>query len=217
MNSRDVETLSAYLDGQLSPTDSARLDSRLKSDESLRSLMEDLRLARTVLHRLPHRRAPRRFTLRPMNPKLKAPEPQVYPVLRFAGVLASFLFLASFAINALSPSATRQLATASAPMLGGDLGAAEAGTSPAQGLAQPFAAVAPNATKTEMPAARALAAPTAEAPVQAAPKSLPPHNAAPIPAVWQLILGSAAVLLVGIAWFVRQNSIRNFRSRWLVK
>jgi anti-sigma factor RsiW len=222
MNSRDLEILSAYLDGQLSPPDSADLESRLKSDESLRRLMDDLRLARGLLRQLPQRRAPRSFTLKPTNPKLRVPQPRAYPALRLAGVLASLLFLASFAVNALSSAGTRHLAASSAPILGGGVGAGEAGTGPAEGLAQPFAAVGPNATATEMRAARALAAPTAEAPVQTAPKALPSGNAAvgneaPVSAVWQLVLGGAAVLLAGIAWLVRQNSIRNFRSRWLEK
>ena len=43
MNPRDLELLSAYLDGQLNPSDSARLESRLASDESLRAVLNDLR------------------------------------------------------------------------------------------------------------------------------------------------------------------------------
>ena len=57
MNQRDVELLSAYLDGQLKPSDSARLESRLKSEPELVSVMDDLRAARNLLRRLPQRRA----------------------------------------------------------------------------------------------------------------------------------------------------------------
>ena len=49
MNQRDVELLSAYLDGQLKPSDSARLESRLKSEPELVSVMDDLRAARNLL------------------------------------------------------------------------------------------------------------------------------------------------------------------------
>ena len=41
MNSHDLELLSAYLDGQLDPSDSARFESRLASDESLRTALDD--------------------------------------------------------------------------------------------------------------------------------------------------------------------------------
>lgn len=215
MSSHDVEILSAYLDRQLSPSDSARLESRLRSDESLRRLMEDLRMARGILRQLPPRRAPRSFILKPANPMFRPPQSRAYPALRLAGVLASFLFVASFAVNALLPAGTTQLAASSAPVLGGGVG--EAATAPAEAAAQPFAAAAPpNTTVTDMPAGRA------QPPAEAAPKALASRNAAAgsearVPVVWQMILGGTAVLLVGIAWFVRQNSVRNFRRRWLEK
>jgi hypothetical protein len=49
MTFRDVEKLSAYLDGQLSRADAARLESRLASDPGLRAVMDDLRRTRAVL------------------------------------------------------------------------------------------------------------------------------------------------------------------------
>ena len=57
MNFRDVELLSAYLDGQLSPSDSIRLESRLASDQNLQAVMDDLRTARGLLRHLPQRRS----------------------------------------------------------------------------------------------------------------------------------------------------------------
>ena len=92
---RDVELLSAYLDGQLSPPDSARLESRLSSDASLRAALHDLRSARGLLRQLPQRRAPRNFTLTPKMAGIKPPTPRAYPTLRFATVLATLLFIAT--------------------------------------------------------------------------------------------------------------------------
>lgn len=51
MNQRDLELLSSYLDGQLSPSDSARLEGRLKTDLQLASVLNDLRATRTLLRR----------------------------------------------------------------------------------------------------------------------------------------------------------------------
>ena len=65
MNQRDLELLSSYLDGQLKPSDSARLEARLSSDADLRSVLDDLRAARGLLRQLPMRKAPRNFTLTP--------------------------------------------------------------------------------------------------------------------------------------------------------
>ncbi len=112
---RDVELLSAYLDGQLSPSDSARLESRLSSDADLRAALNDLRSARGLLRKLPQRRAPRNFTLTLKMAGIKPPEPRAYPTLRFATVLATLLFLATFAINGLAPIRATGFASAPAP------------------------------------------------------------------------------------------------------
>src|SRR5215510_2569319 len=102
MNQRDLELLSSYLDGQLSPSDAARLESRLKTDTQLTSVLNDLRATRTLLRKLPARRAPRNFTLtRKMvgqNPSL----PKAYPFFRFASALATLLFVFSFGLNSVS-------------------------------------------------------------------------------------------------------------------
>ncbi|MBI3176254.1 MAG: hypothetical protein HYZ25_21220 [Chloroflexi bacterium] len=101
---RDVELLSAYLDGQLSQADSARLESRLKADPDLRAVMDDLSQSRTLLRKLPQRRAPRNFTLTPKMAGVKAPLPRAVPALRWATSFATFLLFLSMAANALAPS-----------------------------------------------------------------------------------------------------------------
>ena len=65
MKQRDIELLSSYLDGQLSSTDAARLEARLRTDPEMRSVLHDLRGARSLLRQLPMRKAPRNFTLTP--------------------------------------------------------------------------------------------------------------------------------------------------------
>ena len=63
-NLRDIEKLSSYLDGQLSPSDSARLESRISTDPELDSVLSDLRAARGILRKLPARKAPRTWPTR---------------------------------------------------------------------------------------------------------------------------------------------------------
>ena len=107
---RDVELLSAYLDGQLSQADSSRLESRLKTDPDLRAVMDDLSQSRALLRKLPQRRAPRNFTLTPKMAGVKAPLPRAVPALRWATSFATFLLFLSMAANALAPSfASRQM------------------------------------------------------------------------------------------------------------
>ena len=102
-NFRDIETLSAYLDGQLSASDAARLEARLKTDPELASVMNDLRAARGILRKLPARKAPRNFTLTRQMVGLKPPLPRTYPLFRLATAFAAILFLFSFTATTLAP------------------------------------------------------------------------------------------------------------------
>ena len=101
-NFRDIELLSSYLDGQLSPSESARLESRLSSDPELASAFNDLRAARGILRKLPARKAPRNFTLTRQMVGLKPPLPRSYSFFRLSTAFASILFALTFAANALS-------------------------------------------------------------------------------------------------------------------
>ena len=107
---RDVERLSAYLDGQLKPSETARLESRLQTEPELASVLIDLRQARSLLRQLPQRRAPRSFTLTPRMVGQKPPLPRTYPVFRFATVLATLLLFFTFATNFMAPRLVRTAA-----------------------------------------------------------------------------------------------------------
>jgi hypothetical protein len=102
----DIEQLSAYLDGQLSPSDSARLESRLQSDPELASAYNDLRSTRGILRKLPSRRAPRNFTLTRKMVGLKPPLPRTYFSFRFATAFATILFAFTVAVNNIAPRIT---------------------------------------------------------------------------------------------------------------
>lgn len=236
---RDVELLSAYLDGQLNPSDSARLESRLASDPGLRAVLDDLRTARGLLRQLPSRRAPRNFTLTPKMAGLTPPEPRAYPALRFATVLATLLFLIAFAVNGLTPLAAQRLAAAPAPAygFGGGGGGGNGGvteTAPQESVpaatqapAQPFAAAAP---PTPTPEALSVAPlptvsdralmPTLEpnakglAPESGNRQPPPVRHEAPVPLILEAGLAIVAVVCGAAAWFLRLTSARNIRRRW---
>jgi anti-sigma factor RsiW len=98
---RDVETLTAYLDRQLDSTQRQRLESRLQTDPEWKVTLDALRESRSVLRKLPQRRAPRNFTLTLKMAGIKPPLPRAYPILRFASAFAGFLFLFAYAANLL--------------------------------------------------------------------------------------------------------------------
>lgn len=103
---QEIEQLSAYLDGQLNKADSAKLEARIKSDPELASAISELRAARSILHKLPARKAPRNFTLTRQMVGLKPPLPRSYPLFRFATVFAAILFVFSFTATTLAPWST---------------------------------------------------------------------------------------------------------------
>jgi len=122
---RDVEKLSAYLDGQLKPSEKARLESRLQSDPEFASILKELRQTRGLLRQLPQRRAPRNFTLTPKMVGQKPPLPRTYPAFRFATVLATLLLFFTFATNFMAPRLTRSATAPFAYGMGGGGGGAE--------------------------------------------------------------------------------------------
>lgn len=170
---RDVEKLSAYLDGQLKPSEISRLESRLQAEPELASVLKDLRQARGILRQLPQRRAPRNFTLTPKMVGLKPPLPRTYPVFRFATVLATLLLFFTFATNFMAPRLVRTAAPYGIGGYGGGGG----------GDAEPELAMeAPPAE----PVAPALEAPAAEEPAieePAAPEAVAPTSTEMAPSV----------------------------------
>jgi hypothetical protein len=172
---RDVERLSAYLDGELSQAERARLESRFARDAGLSAALDELRTTRALLRRTPRRRAPRSFTLTPKMAGLRPPQPRAVPVLRFASVVATLLLFVTFAGNLLGPIALGAQAPSPqkmAPAYGGGVGggpAENATEATDKGLvieatstpeANALLAPAPMLEATPLPEARTLEQPT---------------------------------------------------------
>ena len=216
MKFRDVEQLSAYLDGHLSPDEAARIEGRLVVDARLRQVLDDLRVARGLARRIPHRKAPRSFALSAVNPRVLAPRPRAVPILRYAGGLAALLFVFSAAFNTLAPLAGRSMAAAptSGYGLGGGVGGgAPDAEAPLESLAAP---AAPQESQLD------LSAPTEEPFAKAAPEggagdAQPTAAPAPIPANWMLIFAILGIGLASLAWYVDRHTRRDFRSKFLEK
>ncbi len=223
MNQRDVEQLSSYLDGGLSPSDSARLKTRLASDLELASALDALRAARSLLRRMPHRRAPRNFLLTPKMVGRRPPLPRSYPVFRFATALATLLFGLSFLTNQVVSFG----ASAPAPAYGigggggGDVPATEAPMLEMAPAATEPPAV-PEAASTEM----ALILPTAtpeptadqnraiEQP--ASPKAgaeTVPATPRPLLTPWQTTFGILALLGAASMLLIQKLAARKWRAK----
>jgi len=62
---QEIEMLSAYVDGQLSPRDKKAVEKRLSEDNKLMALLVDFQWQKGALNTQPKIRAPRNFTLTP--------------------------------------------------------------------------------------------------------------------------------------------------------
>jgi anti-sigma factor RsiW len=168
-NFREIEQLSSYLDGQLSSSESKRLEARIASDPELASAFNDLRAARGILRKLPARKAPRNFTLTRQMVGLKPPLPRSYSFFRFSTAFATVLFALTFAANLLGPrlSYVGPLNIGSGGGYGGGLVAPQAAAPEMMGTEVPVASEAPAAAAEASVATEAPAgteAPLAEAP-----------------------------------------------------
>ena len=227
MNPGDLELLSAYLDGQLNPSDSARLEGRLTADEGLRSVLNDLRSTRGLMRQLPSRHAPRNFTLTPQMAGLKPPAPRTVPVFRFATALAAFLFVISVAINGLVSFSAPNLASAPLSVaMGADAPQSvpqESALATTQALPLPPAAD----NLTETPAPRAMSAtqmstetPTPEAESKSnAPlvqNSQPVNNQtpSPVPLGLEILFGFLAFGFGLTTWILPHTNESNLRKKW---
>jgi hypothetical protein len=213
---RDIEQLSAYLDGQLSQADKTRLESRLASDRELASALNDLRQTRIILRRTPKRRAPRNFVLTPKLAGIRPPVPRAVPALSWASAVAALLFVCTVGVNLLgqiSFGAAAPMAASAPQGMGGGYGGGPADT----------------ATQAPVTAENAvMPTPTPEISKFAAPEStrqadLVPPMTAPAPKrtepvnVWLIVWPALAALLLGVALFLRWNSLRAFRKKIVKK
>jgi len=239
---RDVERLSAYLDGELSQAERARLESRLARDAGLSATLDELRATRALLRRTPRRRAPRSFTLTPKMAGLRPPLPRSVPVLRFASVLATLLLFATFAGNLLGPIAMGVQAPAPqemAPAYGGGVGggpaenataatdkgfAIEATSTPgANALLAPAAMPEATLEATPVPETRTLEQPTPtpeiltlEQPIPpSAPQTMPEEKVKPPFSLspLQIALLALVVILGGAAFLLRWQTNRAFAKK----
>lgn len=231
MKQRDLELLSSYLDGQLSPSDSARLEARLGRDPELRSVLRDLRGARSLLRQLPMRKAPRNFTLTPKMVGKNPPLPRAYPAFRFTTALATLLLFISFGLNFLRPQ------LASAPPAfgmggGGDTFSAESAVTEAPAATEaPAIAQAPSIGAAPLPTATAPSQEDAtrimETPIDKSAEtmtangveSLPaqeppaPNEIPPVSSVWQWLLAGIALVSAFVMVMMRQVSLNRWRRK----
>ena len=232
MNRRDIELLSSYLDGQLKPSETARLESRLSTDPDLRAVLDDLRSARGLLRQLPMRKAPRNFTLTPKMVGKNPPLPRSYPAFRFVSALATIMLFFTLGLNFVAP----QMASQSPPFGMGGGGAPEIFSAEEAPAVPEAASGAPAATEApaEEPSVQLLPQPTTELSTTDSAREIetpmakdgfegdaPAADQAqvqnrvspPIPPTWQIVLAGVALLSALIMVLMRRTAAERWRRR----
>ena len=85
----DLERLSAFLDGELSPAEVEQLEARLATDRQLSGTLEALRATSEVVGSLPEIHPPRSFAL---TPEMVRPR-RAYPILQLSTAMAALGFV----------------------------------------------------------------------------------------------------------------------------
>jgi hypothetical protein len=220
LSSRQWETISAYLDGQLSPPEQARLESRLDHDRDLAAAVDDLRQVRSILRRQPKARAPRSFALTPAmvgrakRPARRGPALGWFGTLRLSSALAAVMLVLVVIGDVFSGAPVlpapdqAQVAMEAAPLMAPMAAGGEAEAPVAKGPPPPEDASA--AADAAAPAAetRLMAPPgtPADAAVAAAPAGAPPLLP-PRPTLrWIEIALAGLALGLGAAAFLIQRT-----------
>jgi hypothetical protein len=218
---RDIENLSAYLDGHLPQSEKARLEKRLQSEADLSAALKELLHTRAILQRVPQRRVPRNFTLTPKMAGIKPPVPRIVPVFSWASAIAMLLF-----IFTLGTSLVGQLSLgAAAPKMAAAQNGFGGGPPAASTLAPALAAPAPASQAPLATDQTELATPTPEASIMSVPAATPPPGGRAIQpsvitksqhkplSVWVEVWPGLGLLLGALAWFVNWLNRRSFQRK----
>jgi hypothetical protein len=223
-----METLSAYLDGQISPSERTRLEKRIQSDVDLGTVLQELRQTRALLRRTPQRRAPRNFMLTPRMAGIRPPVPRLVPVFSWASAVAMLLFIFTLGTSMIGRlsfgAASPMLAAAPSGGIGGGPPAA-ATQAPVMAAPATAAPLAPAPAPLRKSDQTMQATPTAEAFVMSVPEATPPaasQNIQPSPALkaqqktlnpWLVIWPGLGMLLGISALLIRWLNQLAFRRK----
>ena len=134
ISNRDWETVSAYLDGQLSGRKLIRFETRLSQDSELRIALDELHQTRQVLRNTPSLRIPRNFLLNPQMVGNPRHLPRLAPVFGWTSAVASLLLVLLLVGDFFTPAGVIPIAWNNVPRqaaqssqeIGGDRANAEA-------------------------------------------------------------------------------------------
>lgn len=115
LNERDWRLISAYLDARLSPAETARVETRLNEDPVFKQSLDEIAHTKRLLASLPHKRAPRNFTLAVDTVTQPLRGLWLQPALSLVSIAAAVILVVVFTFNTFG-TITRQAAAPQAEM-----------------------------------------------------------------------------------------------------
>jgi hypothetical protein len=220
---RDMENLSAYLDGQISPAEKSQLERRIQADATLAAALQGLRQTRALIQRTPKRRAPRNFTLTARMAGIRPPVPRLVPAFSWASALAMVLFLFTVGTSLVGRfsfgTAAPMLARSAYGVGGGPPAAAPATAAPAGKAFAAQGTTDQSIVGTPTPEISLMAAPVPAQPATANVNQAPATLKEPQkpPNLWLFIWPGLGVMLGLLALLSLWLNRRAFRRRYLPK
>ena len=104
----DLERLSAYIDGELSPAEVAELEMRLSSDPTLKKALLELRSVVKATRSIPAKRLPRSFVLTPEMAGVR--RGTRFPALQLASALSAVAFVVLIGVDLIGARVSVQRA-----------------------------------------------------------------------------------------------------------
>jgi len=115
---KELEQLSAYLDGQLNETEQKQIESRLAAEPELQEMYAGLRNTKLLFGHVRRVHAPHSFALTPEMVKVRKQKQPFFATIRWATSLAAILLVVMFGAEfILSGSFAAKSEMADAPML----------------------------------------------------------------------------------------------------
>jgi hypothetical protein len=93
ISDRELGSLSAYLDGEVSHKDRERIEARINEDAEFAEFLEQLKNTRALIRNTPKLRAPRNYLLTPEMVGQASQPRRLFPVFRFASALATVVLI----------------------------------------------------------------------------------------------------------------------------
>lgn len=104
LSNKDYLLISAYLDGELTPSQRADVEKHLDTDLQFREALVSLQYTKQLLKSLPKVRARRNFTLTPDKVKKTAKPQRFQPAWGMVSAFSTLMLIVIFAVSRFAPS-----------------------------------------------------------------------------------------------------------------